>query len=458
MPTTPLLNPRRRACNPFYDDDDMYVPKVKRPHLLYQGNHKENGMSVDHKQNGLLPKSALSSYSRSKVRRTASLKAKLQLSDLLKEESSQSLRLSVVDVYSGFKLGSNVCHAHTNGYAVSSQVYRVDDKIPVINLMKNELKVSKLAIGEKVCATQYASSSDVDSDCSESSRMSIPKSKIKQPAIVLMKMNQPVKKNPPSPSPCPVSPQVSNVVVGGYVHRMANLNARACVAAYLEPERKFAPKSPYRGGRKKTAGVKATSFDSATANPTTSTQASEVNSNPAVLSNDVDEKAKEIGSEISDTPNTVSEVENEVEVSYNIEGFLYNGDTLHPYARVFRTDFPEFSFPARVIPTLVPSRTSTIKKAKCKAGVTGIVHVDKKLNRVSARHCCLEPCSHVMCLNCMQRNNGWHPLGKPIKVLEYQQVLNVLCMNFSLFKRFIVYRDLLGSVARIMQALEEEMR
>lgn len=385
MPTTPLLKSRRRASSPFYDDD-MYVPKVKRP-CLYQGNHNENGIwvrSVDNKQNGLLPDCTLSSYSkqdRSKLLgRNANIEAKLQLSHLLKGDS-----LSFVDVYNGFKLESNVCHPHTNEHVVSSH------KVPVINLKKNGVKVKKACA---ISTTQYSSSSDVDSDCSESSRMSIPKSKIKQPAIVLMKMNKLIKKKSVSPKSCPVSPQVTNVVVGGYVQRMASLNARACVAAYLEPEKKFAPKCPYRGGRKKTGGVKATSLDSARVKPTgcipalksasnlSAFEVEKVKPSPVVLSNEKVECIVPVHT--SKTDFEVEEKEIEGEVSYNVEGLLYNGSTMHPDARVFRTDVPEFNFPARVIPTLVPARISTVKRVKYKAGVTETKQVDKKLNRVSS--------------------------------------------------------------------------
>ena len=381
MPTPPsLLSPKRRLCNRLYDvdTDGLYMPKAKRPRLC-SGNYSENGVILncnDKHIGGVLPCNGLFPHV---IKRSASIRAREQLSNLFKEDQSTF-------TCNGFSLQTNgiLCSNNSSRVRDVKQVSVVDDKIPVVNLKTSGVPVSESTVVHKVCtfSTEYTSSSDVDSDCSESNRTSIPKSKMKQPSIVLMKLNQPKKKKPASPSPRPVSPMVSSVVVGGYVHRMASLNARACVAAYLEPDKKYAPKSANKSVCKTTATIKATGSNQSL-KVSSDLSIPEMKPKPIEVSNSQNVDNLEVSVHIGNVGSEDGNKESVDEVPYNKEGLLYNGDTLHPNAQVFRTGIPDLCLPTRVVPTLVPTRLSTVKRAADKACMTGIVHCGKKLNKVS---------------------------------------------------------------------------
>ena len=234
--------------------------------------------------------------------------------------------------------------------------------------------------GESACLS--STESDVDS-VGDNSETAIPKSKLKQPAIVLMKLNPPVKKRQVLSTSCPVSLSTdSGVVVGGYVHRMANLNARACVAAFLQPE-----KSPSRVCRhsEKSFKSKAKKISNNTKRKhlTQCVSKVEFSSSKAVILNvngsipviNVNGKGIQIPTHTVIVRDQVDE-----EIPYNSMGLLYNGDTLHPSARVFltRSAKNELEMPRRVFPTLVPSKRSTVRKAIINASTSRTVHYIKK--------------------------------------------------------------------------------
>ena len=397
MPTTPqLLNEKRRLSSRL---NDMYLPKPKRPCLdsnVALDNAVANGVqstSGRQRQSELLPGQW------PPHKRTASLKADLQLSlfysdsayncftqrvsnDMLKSVSSKKS-----DVAS--KLNHEDMKEVNNGQG--------DDKIPVINLKKNGVKQkSESPVVERISAlsTQSLTSSDVDSDCSESGRTSIPKSKIKQPAIVLTKMSQPLKKKATVTSSTlsntrRVVPEVSSVVIGGYVHRMASLNARACVAAYLEPERKYAPKYANSGGHKQAAVSKAKcDSNSASNDKSIVSKVEPQKSKPIVLNlNGAESVIPVIKFDGSGSPCTliIRELEDGT-IPYNKEGLLYNGDTIHPDAQVFVADDQKLQLPKRIVPTLVPARFSTVRRAAKKAASIGILQSSKKHSKVIKRN------------------------------------------------------------------------
>ena len=362
MPMSLLPTPGKRRLYGF-EDVDMYRPRAKRPRIF----HSRNSSDGNHASGA--------SYMPIVERRAASIKAELQLSNLLKEEEhSTSKSTSIL---------KNCCKGASgiddDGDDIMSN-HKIDqmasDKIPVV---KGDVKVAGTCVVEKTC-TFSTPSSDVESDCSENSRTSIPKSKIKQPSILLVKMNKPIRKKEKkasAPGPVP-SPYTSNVVVGGYVHRMASLNARACVAAYLEPEKKYAPKKTMKSANKS---------PSLTAIPTSEIAPSK----PVLVRNEVEKIEEVLKCESHESQNDSEVLKPEPvvcpevgveEVSYNKVGILYNGDSVYPSAQVFLSGDTEPRFPTKILPTLVPTRLSSVKLAATKAASTGVVNMDKKHSRV----------------------------------------------------------------------------
>ena len=393
-PIMPTTNHKRRLSSRLDNTTRKLIPNAKRPHLesdLLKENH-----TIHVSPPAQLPP----------IKRTASLK---QLSSFLHDSSLghpdipnslESIALNTdfsgsnTVTISGYKknnMSSSVILPETLSIDETSALEEGDDEIPVVKLEKNETESSSFEntyTFSTLNLTSSTTTSDVDSDGSESGRTAIPKSRIKQPAIVLVKMTQPKKKAVSAISAsCTISPEFSSVVHGGYVHRMASLNARACVAAYLEPEKKFSPKCSSHGGRKKTAKTKGKSNYSSTWGTTSKISASKVEpqkSKPAILNmkNVIPViKFESNGIEMPACAMIVEEVD-EDEVPYNKVGLLYNGDTLHPNAQVFLTGDHELQLPSRVLPTLMPARLSTVKRAVRKATSTGLVHLEKKQSKV----------------------------------------------------------------------------
>lgn len=216
-------------------------------------------------------------------------------------------------------------------------------------------------------------------------------------------MKQPVKSEPvspdssPSSSSYPVSSQVSNVVLEGYVHRLANLNARACVAAYLQPDKKV-PSKRRRRTRwcKRKAKSKYTSKcdndESAVLNTSPKQvvlNIEESTSNPVILNvSGVENVIPVITFSGMKMPPCAVVVEglddqpDDDQAAYNTMGLLHNGDTLHPHTQVFLEGSHELHLPSRIVPTLVPLRQSTVRRAVKKAISVGIARRHRKPAKV----------------------------------------------------------------------------
>lgn len=409
MPTAPLLNEKRRLSSRLEDNTVMYgTPELKRPRLDSKTVVQEIGpgntiksITESQGQSEVFPSYTAPIYL-PPLRRTASLKAELQLS-LHYNDNSRSCFTTPQVSSIGATVESTNDDSQTEKPDIAGklnhkdmgEVDKGDDQIPVVNLKKNGVKrKSESPVVERLSAlsTQSYTSTDVESDCSESGRTSIPKSKIKQPAIVLTKMTQPIKKkaSPSSvPSSRPILPEVSNVVFGGYVHRMASLNARACVSAFLEPERKFSPKQAKSSGNKKEPIPKVAMSKAKAKCDSDSVSKSDFSVVPSVhtKSKPVVVNVNGNGSVIpvtkfdrSGSPCTM--IIKELDVPYNREGLLYNGDTIHPDAQVFVADEQKFQLPKRIVPTVVPARVSTVKRAVENAASTGILPSSKKHSKV----------------------------------------------------------------------------
>ena len=412
MPATPLLNGKRRLSSRL---EDMYAPEPKRPRVdskvvqeIGPGNSIKS-ISESQGQSELFPSYTPPMYL-PPLRRTASLNAELQLSLLYSDNSRSHFFTAGPQVPSiGLTIksanGDSEKKPDVAGKLNHKEVDKGDDQIPVVNLKKNGVKrKSEFPMVEKISAlsTQSHTYSDVDSDCSESGRTSIPKSKIKQPAIVLTKMTQPIKKKatPSSLSTSrPISPVVSSVVFGGYVHRMASLNARACVSAYLEPERKFSPKYKKTSPAPKAASSMSKMVVSKAKCDGDSESKTDLPVVPSICKVHTEApKSKPIvvnlngsGSVIpvikfdgSGSPSTliIKELDGGSSVPFNREGLLYNGDSIHPEAQVFVADDQKLQLPKKIVPTLVPARLSTVKRAVKKATSTGILPSSKKHSKV----------------------------------------------------------------------------
>lgn len=303
-------------------------------------------------------------------------------------------------------LGENATHdpeIHMQSLSVPLKATNVHNKAHMSKLKVNGTVMSDCCEVENKqwSATQ---SCNGDSDCSASERTLILQRTLKKPTILLMKVDQPLKKKSSlSRSASPSGPETFNVVQGGYVHRMANLNARACVAALFKTEKrshsnlkhknkhtqKMAVRSAAtqvkhsrRKSALKDAVPKAVAVDDSKSMQDILFASNTIESvTPAV-------RFDEIRIEIPLTVHGLKENNDEcTKVPYNILGMLYNGDTLHPGTQVFLTQSVkrELQLPNRIVPTLVPSRLSTVKRVARKAASSGMVRHDKKIAKVTKK-------------------------------------------------------------------------
>lgn len=227
-------------------------------------------------------------------------------------------------------------------------------------------------------------------------KSSISKCKTKQPAV-FVKVNHCTKQSL-LPSISPRSYEVSpEVILKGYVHRMASLNARACVAAFLQPERRASPKLTRHNGHSKPdkPRVKRLSSKSEHSKLSLLSKVDAAKSKAVVLNLSAIEngipviKLETNGLEIPacavivQRPN--GHYDEESKVPYNKMGLLYNGDTVHPHTQVFLTQSRdnELELPSRIVPVLVPLRLSTVKKVSRKAATKGVLQLSKKKAKVN---------------------------------------------------------------------------
>ena len=196
-----------------------------------------------------------------------------------------------------------------------------------------------------------------------------------------------------SPRSYEVSPEVSSFILKGYVHRMASLNARACVAAFLQPERRASPKLTRHNGHNKPGAKRSSKSESSKLSLLSKVDASK--SKAVVLNLSAIENAIPVikletnGLEIPACAVIVQDpnghYDEESKEPYNKMGLLYNGDTVHPHTQVFLTQSSnhELELPSRIVPVLVPSHLSTVKRVARKAAATGVLRHSKKKAKVN---------------------------------------------------------------------------
>ena len=375
MPVMPLMSLKRRLS----DQLDLHVPSTKRMRLIDSDILEteifwlkgDNHSNIDSFQ-------AVSAQVPSIRRSTASM-IEMQLSSIICGDSKNDLQLSNVEKLPLSKQSNPQYTGKPKDKGVS-----MSPMAQLTNLMPTFERVSQRHTPSPECR-------EPGEKC-----LSM---KLRQPSLVLVKMSPAVRKGSSTPCSHSLSSKNSGVVQGGYVHRMANLNAKARVAAFLLSERKMPSKqtkrSSYRSLRVTKPKVKGSSTTTTCSMATTRSvssfkpskceavflnQTTDQKSIPVIhfkTTNGVDMPACAVivhNFDVQDDDSTVP---------YNKLGMFYNGDTLHPHARVFLTQSVEHTpqLPKGVVPTLVPSRISIVSKAVRKAATTGIVN--KRVSKVA---------------------------------------------------------------------------
>ena len=404
MPSMPLMSHKRNfsRLGDDVDSEGIQLPATKR-RCLNADEFKERFRENDDRRNHV--RETYDNYAHFTPFQKASSLSEVQLSLLFNDGSPQ---LKVVSTLvpqtrgncNQDKIDTGVCFKATDDHA-KDQVLQMD------NPVRSEAYVTE-NLPHSIISTE---SNDTDSDCSEYGKTSIPKSKIIQPTISLIRVSQTKKKCPllstASNSTPQDSPDVFNVVQGGYVHRMANLNARACVSALLQSKKRHS-KLPRR--RKKAVGNSVAKVESRSTTLRDSTQV-KIESSETVASdlNCLEKAIPGLGvkfqANVVEIPipvpsiavhtDNLSKCDDDVsKVPYNKLGLLYNGDTIHPHTRVFFTQSVnrELQLPSNVVPTLVPSRISTVKRLAIKAASSGVQHPDRKIAKVKEATCTYSNC------------------------------------------------------------------
>ena len=234
------------------------------------------------------------------------------------------------------------------------------------------------------------------------------KGKLKQPKIHLVK-HQSKRRHVQKPKSKVVSHNslYSNVLQGGYVKRMASLNAAACVSAMMEPQKKSTVR--HNGTvSKSTSQHDVTASSSAVVHPkqldtrhSSLSDASKVFDPSLQLSNVIttiggkDQLMKVPVTSALYLSDYSDEEEDEMPVPTPIQpcsledlpfvsiGLLHNGSTIHPDTRVFYKSDKNLrlSLPARITPVLVPSNMVNVRRAIECAAAVGVRKTARKKTR-----------------------------------------------------------------------------
>ena len=377
------MNHKRRLTS----RQSLYLPNPKRHHLDSEGKHTENEdipVKYTEEQTMLLKLLPHASPKLPPKERTVCMK-ELQPSALLDHDHSALYHYGVSK--SGMSNNSLTCLSGSCGRVIGCG----NDTKSASVLTSLHISEQNSAYGEITWAKKSDEELPEKSSPVEESQSflkpndvgfhtSLSRNKFKQPAIALMKMNYRAMKtsaSSTSPRSYQVSPEVSNIILGGCMHRMASLNARACVAAFLQPERKVSPKTSvhYNGKRSIKSRV--------------SDHSEEAELNPSITNKVVPViEFEAIGLKLPACAVVLKgpdEHEDDgSQVSYNNLGLLYNGDTIYPHAHIFLTQSSnnELQLPHRILPIVVPSKLPTVKRTIKKAAATGVVQVSKKRAKV----------------------------------------------------------------------------
>ena len=358
---------------------------AKRKHL----NH-DTTICVEHKASlALQPRNGV--HLKGPIRRQASLNAEIALQLLLDESPPNSPVRVLNDVY----LASFTRDVVPNRASEPAVVHVTPEPTPepeeshraaatsttalrmVHSTTPEEAVLSSGVVSDLPPASTISSDSDTKEVCVQQLNTPLPltRTKLKEPVISVVDCKKVAVYSPRKPA-APTNTCNLKKEIDYFVKRMASLNARACVTAMIEPERKYARQNHHRSLQQKPTSdppveVKSESLQLKPA-PIHRLQNSEIEPcrNADVTTTTVAIKspppeAYHSDAVISAAPCTVTAVpdgaqEGEVEiVPFNRLGLLYNGRTVHPDTPVFLTS--EGMLPARIMPTVVPPKATSLQ-------------------------------------------------------------------------------------------------
>ena len=292
-----------------------------------------------------------------------------------------------------------------------------------VNCSGNMLSESEDSDESSVCESD--DSLDVGSGMDPGSPPDKQSYSMKQPSLIL----KDVKKNPEDRSRAFSSKEKLEISqpllyeTGGYMRRMASLNASARVSAMMEPEKKFRPNKWSQKPTGKTHGLRPRRSSSPSSNdestyPTrlslmTSPRHAHTTLSPrrphnlsssSFSSTSESDTSRELEDilDSSATPQVCTllalatlaasrAAESDLDqIPFNTLGLLYNGDTVHSSARVFYTSDTDLALPHRIIPTIVPSRDEFVDLAVRDALALRGVNQRRKLKAAKVRYYIME--------------------------------------------------------------------
>lgn len=255
---------------------------------------------------------------------------------------------------------------------------------------------------------------------------------MKQPSLVLTDLkktgsSEDKSNSPPTTVAANNKPKPLYEQVGGYMRRMASLNASACVSAMMEPEKKFKPhkysamycsSSNSRAPIGQDLGMALLGSSASLATNSAhgsrvvgpsghyssspgrqnKSSTSSISSSEADTSKDSDEildmssaTNPQVYTLLALASLAASRQESQLDlVPFNKLGLLYSGGTLHPNSRVFFTSDTELTLPDRIIPKVVPSRDGFVKAAIGSA--LPMRSVKRKRKAAKVRDACMRAC------------------------------------------------------------------
>lgn len=234
----------------------------------------------------------------------------------------------------------------------------------------------------------------------------------KQPSLVLEDLKKTKERKKSGYDRTLAESASSSLLYGGYMRRMASLNASACVSALMEPEKRTRPHKNILGKsqtqlrqqpRKSwslsssddlSLGMPSPIMDlehtgaaNMSLSPVRSLRSSS-SSSEANTSKDSDDilgatEPHEVYTLLA-LATLASAVNYDLDdIPYNKLGLLYNGDTIHPAARVFYNSDTDLTLPDRIIPTVVPYQKKFLMSAISGALTQRLVGKKRKGAKVS---------------------------------------------------------------------------
>lgn len=365
--SAPVMNPKRKATK--YPEG---IPGAKIKKNLW-GCERELG-NVDLNHSGAKSMSGKGNPDKN-VRRVASLNAQLALHFLLSDSppSSPAKSESLVPVHGESSLTYSLSNHHSSHCLEDCEGPSPDLYSATLNAATNghiRAISRKPSESSEDCPMSPPSDTRLEG-CS--SRLGSPK--LMEPTVDLVDC----KKKVPSLT-MKLAPQVSSpspltrVDSSGYVKRMASLNARACVAALIEPERRYLKaKVPGSSKPKEEQRSRSSSLSEEHIAPPGVTEMIAVVDHPIkTLMNDGMNVCEPSQTEnqpcdvvCSSTAEDKSSDNDLEEASFNTLGLLYNGGTVHPHACIFLTN--DWTVPERILPVVVPAKPESLQRAMKRA-------------------------------------------------------------------------------------------